>query len=710
MKTFRTFYITFVAIILSCPELFSQQRNDLQLKMIVDELQQSFQKKHQLQEKISSSSLFKEYGMCAEKEAFYIFRSQDKEDKAFVIVSADSRMPAILAYSENNSFDIDNIPPAVNYWLETYVISSDNAIAALSESLSASELPYMYDGVAPLLEKTSWGQSKPFNNLCPVIRGETTLTGCVATAMAQVMRYYSFPAQAQGHTTYRTTTNKLTVAHDFTKDVFDWSNMLDSYTGSYSNAQADAVAVLMASCGASVKMDYGTTNQGGSGAYQSDLIKGYIENFGYDKDAALVIRNYCSTEDWHRLLLTELNEGRPVNYGGVSMRDGGHSFVLDGYRLGNNEYPDYHVNWGWDGSCDGYYQIANLLPQDNGNAVMSAPFSNSQQMTIRVKPDDGVNDDCYVLVSSKINSSLTKVREHGTVTFNVSSVYNCSFKKFTGFVSVALKDENNQLFVLSTGNKYQMEYMEGTTGMNLTCNIPSTIKKGKYQVCLVSQAFGSSGWNEAFSSSYPILEVTENEQESSAEEETWSEIGCIEVELVQEADKRKLSANVYGLINLQEESFTGNLSFALADENGSFMFLFGEKTDVPELGYHDFLTNHLCISGTIEQEIPDGHYRLYVSAQMQEKATGSYVVQYDLDVLDAPKKELYFKVEVKNGIAYIDGKEYEVNPTGIDAAKEHLSKRNNLYTIGGQRASARKHKGIYIQQSNGITKKIVTTH
>ena len=80
----------------------------------------------------------------------------------------------------------------------------------------------------------------------------------------------------------------------------------------------------------------------------------------------MVIRNYCSTEDWHNLLVNELNSGRPVNYGGASMRDGGHSFVIDGYRMGENQYPDYHVNWGWGGVCDGYYQIANLQPQEDG--------------------------------------------------------------------------------------------------------------------------------------------------------------------------------------------------------------------------------------------------------------------------------------------------------------------------------------------------------
>lgn len=686
----------------------SQQRSIQKVEDIVD----SYSRLHKLESKLiyqaKSSNLKLKEVLPQGKEAFYVYSANSNDKGGFVIVSGDESLPKVLAYSDENTFDIDNIPPAVKYWLETYVVSlreSQNESAEVSKNVKAS---YKSEGVAPILGKTIWGQSKPFNNLCPKYYGEPTLTGCVATAMAQVMKFHSYPGQARGYASYRTSSNNISVSHDFSKDTFDWNNMLDSYKSTYSEVQGNAVAVLMASCGASVEMDYGTSAQGGSGAYQADLIKGYIDNFGYDKDAALVVRSYCSTDDWHRLLINELNEGRPVNYAGSSVKDGGHSFVLDGYKIGNNTYPDYHVNWGWNGLCDGYYQITNLHPHDGVDYGTLAPFSESQQMTIGVKPDDGIDMKSYVFVSSKLNSSLTKVKVGGSVSFNVSSLYNCSYKKYNGRISVALKDADDHLQILSAGNRYQLEYLQGTGNFNIMCTIPNSVSEGKYTACLVYQQANTDEWSEVLSNSYPSIEVTDIEEETPSEY-VWSEIGCSEMELVQEKDRSEISANVYELINLQTESFDGSLAFTFADETGSPMFSFGNRVDVPELGFYDYLIEPVRISGVIDKEIPDGHYRLYISSKRHGQVDDSYVVLNDLSVFGAPTKELFYRVDVRKSIAYIGDKEYIIGPTGINAAYEDKIDISCLYSIDGRQIShiGHKTKGVYILRSKGITKKVV---
>ena len=156
------------------------------------------------------------------------------------------------------------------------------------------------------------------------------------------------------------------------------------------------------------------------------------------------------------------------------MRDGGHSFVIDGYRMGENQYPDYHVNWGWGGVCDGYYQIANLHPQEDGIYATNNPFSESQQMTIGIMPEDGISANSNMLLSSKINCSLSKVKRGGELHCKVSSLYNCSYKDFSGTISVALKSESGELFVISTGQKRELEYLEGTGSISFICPVFQT--------------------------------------------------------------------------------------------------------------------------------------------------------------------------------------------------------------------------------------------
>ena len=211
----------------------------------------------------------------------YVFSNNRHE--GYLIVSADDKTTPLLGYADEGSFDPDNIPPAMQGWLESYSrqIQFARTMPAVGMGTRAGvELP-AWEPVEPLL-KTTWNQTAPFNKLCPKDAKGTSVTGCVATAMAQVMAYFKYPETGQGSSSYEWSyingkdTVTQTLSMDYSKITFDWDNMLDNYGKSYTSAQADAVATLMQACGYGVEMNY-TSNE--SGAYSGFVARALIYYF-----------------------------------------------------------------------------------------------------------------------------------------------------------------------------------------------------------------------------------------------------------------------------------------------------------------------------------------------------------------------------------------------------------------------------------------------
>jgi hypothetical protein len=196
----------------------------------------------------------------------YIFSKNG--NNGFVIVSGDDRAREVLGYSDTNSFDPQNIPDNMKDWLSFYEaeiqqLKSSNQSTSGSAFIqkvgnSASLENSFATSVAPLLGGIKWNQGEPYNNLCPVITstGKRTVTGCVATAMAQIMKHYNYPATDQGSNTYTSDTHKFELSADFSKVTFDWANMTNTYSSSSTEAQKNAVATLMYNCGVAVNMNY----------------------------------------------------------------------------------------------------------------------------------------------------------------------------------------------------------------------------------------------------------------------------------------------------------------------------------------------------------------------------------------------------------------------------------------------------------------------
>ncbi|MCM1450114.1 MAG: C10 family peptidase [Clostridiales bacterium] len=297
--------------------------------------------------------------------SLYIFERADRQ--GMMILSADDLAYPLLGILDEGDFDPDNMPPSMKWWLDEYsrqieyarslTVNPKIAAAAVSRAMSQRA---GRESIAPML-KTRWDQGEPYNNRCPLLQTQRTWTGCVATSMAQVMKYFNYPEKGKGNLSYTcgTLEKKLTLNLNLKK--FDWDNMLETYTaGNYNETQATAVAYLMQACGYSVKMEYGLDS---SGALAMNVRNAMVKYFGYDGNSYYALRDLYSTTEWNQLMYDNLKNVGPVIYGGGSNLGGGHSFVCDGY---DSESGLFHFNWGWTGMSNGYFSLDALNPSALG--------------------------------------------------------------------------------------------------------------------------------------------------------------------------------------------------------------------------------------------------------------------------------------------------------------------------------------------------------
>ena len=307
---------------------------------------------------------------------FYVFNAEGQN--GFVIVSADDRTTPVLGYADKGSLEMNKLPVNARRWLEGYA----EEIKALGEDVQANTHPRRVIGapVAPLLT-CHWDQGSPYNLQCPIDGKYNSVTGCVATAMAQVMYYHKWPQSATtAIPAYTTSTKKLNLS-ELPATTFKWDQMKDSYSYDETGAAADAVAELMRYCGQAVRMDY-TSNESGASVGAAHLIN----YFGYSKTAQNMNRSYYTTTEWEAMIYKELSNARPVLYSGNS-GSGGHQFVIDGY----DDKGLFHVNWGWGGYADGHFVLSVLNPDGRGigGGSSSNGYTRWQDAIIGVQPDHG---------------------------------------------------------------------------------------------------------------------------------------------------------------------------------------------------------------------------------------------------------------------------------------------------------------------------------
>ena len=304
---------------------------------------------------------------------FYVFNNQAD---GFIIIGGDETAVEILGQSDNGNFDENHLPANFRWYLSQLQNSIHNGIH--TKNGKRRLIGERHD--VPELVKTKWGQEWPYYNQVVANVGGYYPTGCVATAMGQVMKFWETPTRGKGTKTYTVMNMDKELTVDFSQSEYDWANMTNEYLFDATEAEQYAVSKLLYDCGVSVEMTYA---DGGSSATELMAAMAFPEYFGYDKSCQYVERSFYDDDTWEKMIYDEVAAGRPMLYGGVDVDDGGHAFVCDGYRASDNTY---HFNWGWQGGCDGYYAITGTTVL-NPTAIYS--FELLQHAVIGIRPECG---------------------------------------------------------------------------------------------------------------------------------------------------------------------------------------------------------------------------------------------------------------------------------------------------------------------------------
>lgn len=453
----------------------------------------------------------------SEIPTYYVFNAG--QNGGFVIVAADDRARSILAYSLTDSFGLENQPQQIRQWLSVY----DEEIARLANASSYPESvantfgPYasskrstVASAIEPLLGNIAWNQDGPFNNLCPFDKtyNQIAPVGCVATAAAQIMKYYNYPEKGYGTRTYTSQTLMKRLTANFGETTYDWANMKDDYNGTYNEVQAEAVATLSYHVGVSCKMDYSVE---GSGATAKDIANGLKNYFLYDKNMEYIERTHFNENAWSDFLKAELNERRPILYFGEGP-SGGHAFVCDGYDANGL----FHFNWGWGGISNGYYQISALEPQDLGIGSGMGAYNHYQSILFGIQPPTDTSTHlARIHLNGTFEMKETTISRDG---INKATIgfFNYGLQSFTGEVILGLYKDETLLTTLASTTVNKLPALDGGT-QSFTFDefsIPSSIENGTYRLLTAQKENGAADYTIMLapvnSPNYYIVEVSDD--------------------------------------------------------------------------------------------------------------------------------------------------------------------------------------------------------
>lgn len=414
--------------------------------------------------------------------AVYVFNGEE----GFVLVSANDDTRAVLGYSDNGRFDATDIPENMQFWLQMYadelaryeankpVLKAGQVALTRSKRAAATTYPT----IAPILGNVEWGQGTPYNNLCPTVGGERSVTGCVATAISQIMYVHKYPTKGTGSKTYTSESNNLKLSVNFGATTYDWNNMLSYYYNNYNSTQANAVATLMYHVGVAADMDY---DPDGSGAASSVALANLGTYFDYDKGIQTLPKDYMKEEDILNAIVADLEVGHPVYVSGATKNQEGHAFVCDGMQ--SDGY--LHINWGWDGMSNGYFALSALDPeqQGTGGSASDMAFTEGVEVFTGIQPDKGGAATPLVTVKTLTMTSDTEISRNAKVAVSLDEFTSSGMATAAGMLSYYVYDISDNLvatvpigtFDLPTGYYYQEP-------IAISAAIPNSIVNGTYEM------------------------------------------------------------------------------------------------------------------------------------------------------------------------------------------------------------------------------------
>ena len=396
----------------------------------------------------------------SDANAYYAF---NVKGGGFVIIAGEDRAPQVLGYSDKGQLDFNKLPYNLQGLLNGYKQEIEflqkyegNDLVPIHQTLNASS------GVDPLI-KTTWGQEDPYDWQCPIYQGQYCVVGCVATAMAQVMKYWQFPESSASIRSYYCGRISMTIPA-LPATTFNYRLMINSYChwdwdnsqliqDTYTDAQAQEVAKLSRYCGQAVEMNYSPT---GSGAYSDDQLSA-MKSFGFRSSAQLIQKNgwwsSYSTTQWEAKIRTELDAGRPILYSANdSNGGGGHAFICDGY----NSDGKFHFNMGWYGTCDGWYVSTALnMTHRDGDYLQ---FNSGHEMIIGIQPPAGWEPPTYTIMGDvNMDGDVTIADVTALIDYllggddsaidieaaNVNGDSNVTISDVTALIDMLLSGDNN---------------------------------------------------------------------------------------------------------------------------------------------------------------------------------------------------------------------------------------------------------------------------
>jgi len=413
--------------------------------------------------------------------AYYI--CQPLNGEGFAIIAGDDCEDEILGYSTTGEFLAGSMPPALcdllhDYALHIAQVRSGEAEANVPRKVNSS--PNKATSVSALC-KTSWAQAAPFYNLCPSNDTGIALAGCGATATSQVMYYYKYPASGTG-TVSGTFNNQRTDNLNLEEITFNYEKMLLNYNNGYSDEEAQAVAELMRAIGYGCKMQYGINF---SGSYISDAAYSLRNNFGYSNTTKTLYADSFEPSNWLNKIKAELEEGRPIIYAGYTTDNAGHIFICDGFN-----FKDLvHINWGWGGQSNGFFNITVLSPNKN---QPEKGYVRGHEAVIGIQPMvEG--EDRSVQYQINLREDMSFSANGSNFTVKLPTLYNSSGVRTAGSVYYVLFNDDEEI-----GNVRLISYnaapLLGNREQDVNVSVPSDLADGSYTMRLAFKSNDSDKW------------------------------------------------------------------------------------------------------------------------------------------------------------------------------------------------------------------------
>ncbi len=562
-----------------------------------------------------------------EAQPLYIFNTDGAN--GFVIVAGDDRADAILGYSTEGSYDEQNLPDNFRYYLQ--LLSSDmQALMASDATATTRRAVETHEVIAPLI-KTKWDQGSAtedgyiYNTACPVSQSLHCLTGCVATAGAQIMYYHQHPASTEGVDGYQigedASIDEVTLA-GLPATTFDWDILKRSYNNAdQGTASQQEVAKLMLYAGFAAQMNYGIT---GSGASTGILAEGMAKYFDYNPNTwQYVKQSDYSVSDWDSMMYNELANGRPIIYSGQSKVGGGHAFICDGY----DGEGLYHFNWGWSGQNNGYFKLAATNPYA-GDGTQRDGYVNDIDAIIGLQP----NNDETITKSPKIYILSFEIGEN-SITMSYQNISDESYTIDCGITLLnddgSVNQDRLDFYPCSSWDELPPYYYWGDREFKLATYLK---QEGTYKVVPVFRLAGETEWKRCMPSQLYFEVVV-------AEDKTMTIIThpTVELEATQiEVPSNKIETLVQQVdvtVESKSDDYQGPLYLFASntEDKGAYTYLAGTAI---EGGANDVVTFYFTPATA-------GTWNLWIAT---DEAGNDIIGQATAEIGEAPTEDVSFQV------------------------------------------------------------------